>query len=298
MRSVFTFVLFLSTFNLFAQYFGSEQTYLFEYSAGVEDGFGKYTTELSLDSIIDGAECYSYSNLFSKRQFEFYIIGYTLRNDSLFQRKRKLNTDSSIIDTSYFIFKLNCKIGDTLRIENSRNDYADSNYKYAYYIMKDYSLGRFEFEGFEIPWGLPWRFYWIDSLGADNGGVEFQEMNRGELRSLLTASCRDDNVVFSKQAKFLGNPCNADSIIYLYAAVSEQSLPVQKFTISPNPAIRKVNVNGLAEAQIEIITTVGETESYNHTGGETTIQCLNPGFYFIRIYTIDGSYETHRLVVY
>ena len=86
--------------------------------------------------------------------------------------------------------------------------------------------------------------------------------------------------------------------IYLYAAVSEQALPVQKFTISPNPAFRKVNVNGLAEAQIEIITTVGETESYNHTGGETSIQCLNPGFYFIRIYTIDGSYETHRLVVY
>lgn len=200
------------------------------------------------------------------------------------------------MDTSYFIFRTNCVIGDTLRVENSRNYNSNPNLKYAYYVAEEFSPNKLIFWGiYGILDYLPHYFIWIDSLGTSEGGVEYQAMQEFEGHRWLTGSCRDGNVVYGP-SKYVGNLCTPESIRYLYASVDERDQQKMKFTVFPNPASSQFYISGNQEAEIHITNTLGQCFVMHHSSDKTTIENLDAGVYFIRIIQ-DGVSELHKVIV-
>lgn len=73
---------------------------------------------------------------------------------------------------------------------------------------------------------------------------------------------------------------------------------VQGFRIYPNPASSYVMIEGVSIQKAELLQMTGLlARTFDHPSGRLNLQGLTPGYYFLRLYTVDGQVKVHRIMI-
>mgnify|MGYP000881544302 CR=1 FL=1 len=301
---VIAFLVF-KTFS-YAQYFGNEQTYLFQCNSSDNlHSYSEHTETLRFDSFTNNTEYYTYSKYIKEIYERGELIKFEYRLDSLFQVHYKVNMDSFILkddtillrDTSYLIFQTNreWKDRDTLTIQNPFNRSKAELDKHLVYIAYVDSTGSFFLLDSGPSEGLATDYFtWIDGIGFGNSGIDLFGQSGFEWGCRARGSCRDGKIVIGPQ-KFLGDLCTTESTRNLYANVEQRSSKAN-LKIYPNPTSRSFLIEN-AEGKELLITDSRGKLILNATITNNSSFSLDRGLYCITLQ--DGlSRITQKLVVY